>query len=493
LFKKGGEMAQDSITRKWVEFLSKATFDDMPSEVVHQTKMFILDNIGCALGGYALNPGKDVTALGRDMNGKPEATVIGSGDKLNCASAAYVNGKLANLLDMDEVLYGCNHIGSTPVFPALNVGERVEAAGKDIILSVALGYDFAARSALSAPQFLSDAKLGVVVSDYQTLAFNTLAATVAASKILKLDKAQIVNALTCAAHFAPGAIASKFAYTPPANFEKYGDMGWFCFSGVMAALCARHSYTGDPSVLDGPYGLAKLLGALTFDADTFVGDLGKRWYIMDAGIKPYPCCRFFHTGIRLFEDIVTEQELEPNDIDKVIVNAHPGTALPTWLAADNWADSPHKDLWFSQFSFSFALACVAHHITPGPLWGHNDTLTDPSIAQLTRKVVRTIHPDALKQMAKWTGHPGRLMSEPLTSLSVVTNKGTFTAESSDLPGDSWNLGAKLSDEHLIAKFRNNSRHVLIETQIDGIIEAVSSLDTVADPIALTKLLARESS
>ena len=77
-----------TITERWADFLATCTFNDMPAEVVQQTELYILDNIGCALGGYANDWGKKVTALGRDLGGKPEATVVGSGDRLHCANTA---------------------------------------------------------------------------------------------------------------------------------------------------------------------------------------------------------------------------------------------------------------------------------------------------------------------------------------------------------------------------------------------------------------------
>lgn len=480
---------EDTTTKVWIDFIDSVTFDSLPQEVIQQTKMYILDHMGCALGGYSLDCGMEVAAVGRDMGMGNEATVMGSGDKLNCASAAYVNGKLANLLDMDEVLYGCNHIGPVPVFPALNTGEKCGSTGKEIILATALGYDFAARSALCGPQFLSDPEKGVVVSDYGTFAFNTFAATVTAAKIFGINKEQMINALTCAAHFSTGAIMNKFAFTPPATFEKYGDMGWFCMSGVIAALCARRGYVGDPSILDGPNGIVRLLGALNFDYDTFTSDLGKRWYILDAGIKPYPCCRFFHTGIRLLEEIIRENELSPDDIDSIVVNAPPGTVLPTWVAADKWAEPTKKEPWFSQFSFSFALACAAYQITAGPEWAQNKTLTNSEIIEMTRKVTHGVHADATRQMATWSEHPGKLMSKPITSISVISKNGTYNAESNELPGDSWNPRTKLSDEELIEKFRNNCRSLMSEQQIDRIVEFICTLDKKKDVGSLSGLVA----
>jgi 2-methylcitrate dehydratase PrpD len=453
--------------------------------------MHVLDTIGCTLGGYALDWGKKVTAVGRDLGGKPEATVIGSGDRLHCANAAYVNGKISNILDMDETLYQTRHIGGVPLFTALSVGERAGATGKDIILATVLAYDFGARCALCGSIWRPDPEKGVVSSIYGSSGFNTLASAVAAAKILGFNSEQIANALGIAAYFATGAIESKFSFTPPANFNKSADMGWFCLGGIMAALCAQNGYIGDPSVLDGPRGLTALLGALEFDDDTFTEELGKRWYIMDAGFKPYPTCRWFHNGIGLLENIIKEHDLKSEDIERIVINTHPlGITLPTYVAGDNWANSTNRDLWFSQFSLTYALACTVYGITPGPEWAKEETLTNPDIAEMTRKVTHGEHKDAVRIAATWSGHPGKLFSQPPVSIEVISRKGIFTADSTDIPGDSWNPRAKLPRDKIIAKFRNNASYVLNEARIQSIIETVDNLDSVEDLSNLMELLVK---
>jgi len=482
---------ETSNTEKWSNFLATCTFDDIPTEVVQQTKMHVLDTIGCTLGGYALDWGKKVTAVGKDLGGKPEATVLGSGEKLHCANAAYVNGKMSNILDMDETLYQTRHIGGVPLFSALSVGERVEATGKDVILATVLAYDFGARSALCGSIWRPDPEKGVVSSMYGSSGFNTLASAIGAAKIFRFDKAQMANVLGIAAYLATGAIESKFSFTPPANFNKSADMGWFCLGGIMAALCAQNGYVGDPSVLDGPRGLMALLGALEFDDDTFVAELGERWYIMDAGFKPYPTCRWFHNGVSLLENIIKEHDLKPEDINRIVINTHPlGITLPTYVAGDRWAESTNRDLWFSQFSLTYALACTVYSIIPGPEWAKEETLTNPDIAEMTKKVTHGEHPDAVRMVATWSGHPGKLFSQPPVSIEVISRKGNFTADSIDIPGDSWNPRAKVSYDQIVAKFRNNASYVLSDAKINRIIETVENLDEVKSLSDLTGLLAQ---
>ena len=478
-----------TITQQWANFLTSFEYDGLPPEVLQQVKIHILDSIGCCLGAYGVEWGEKVVAVGRDLGGKPESTVIGSAGKLHCAAAAYVNGKLSNVLDMDETMYQTRHVGGVPFFTALALGERVGATSKDVILATVLAYDLAARSALCGSIWRPDPEKGVVSSVYGSSAFNTLAAAASAGLILGFNPELMINALGVSAFLAPGAIESKFSFTPPANFHKSGDMGWFCHGGIIAALCAQNGYVGDPSILDGPRGLAGMLGALQFDYETFTADLGEKWYIMEAGFKPYPTCRWFHNATWLLEKIVREHDLKPEDIEQINVKTHPlGVTLPTYAAGDRWWESKGKELWFSQFSLSYALACTVYRITPGPEWAKEETLRSPKIEAMTRKVVHGEHPDAVRMAATYQGHPGKLFAGPPVSMEVISKKGTFSLESTDIPGDTWNPRARISDEAIVAKFRVNAGYALDHQKVEGIIQAVDQFDKVKNLSELTELL-----
>ena len=51
-----------SITKKVIDYIINARFDAIPKEAVVKIKEFILDEIGNALGGSALNSGKIIIA-----------------------------------------------------------------------------------------------------------------------------------------------------------------------------------------------------------------------------------------------------------------------------------------------------------------------------------------------------------------------------------------------------------------------------------------------
>jgi 2-methylcitrate dehydratase PrpD len=214
---------------------------------------------------------------------------------------------------------------------------------------------------------------------------------------------------------------------------------------------------------------------------------------MDAGFKPYPICRWFHTGIMLLEDIMEKQDLKPEDIDRIEISTHPlAVNLPLFQAAARWAESPGKELWLSVDSVTYALACAVYAITPGPDWCKEETLNNPKIVEMTKKIVHLEHPDALRQSAAWTGHPGKIFSQPPTAIRILSRRGTFTAQSNDIPGDSWNPKMKWGHDEIAAKFRTNASYVLGDKQIDRIIEAVERLEKLENIGELTGLLAAGS-
>ena len=118
-----------SLTQELAKFAAEIKFEDLPQTVVHEAKRVLLDSIGCALAGIAVDKGKIPVELARRSGGSPESSIIGVGGKVSCSNAAFANGELINALDYDTILVPPGHV--TPyVIPApLAVAESVGASG----------------------------------------------------------------------------------------------------------------------------------------------------------------------------------------------------------------------------------------------------------------------------------------------------------------------------------------------------------------------------
>ena len=104
------------VTRVLADYVAGATFEQLPKEVVDSTRRLILDDIGCALGGFTMSGGKILI-------GEREATIIGEGKKVSCILSAGVNAQLAGVLDFNEN-WKVGHVGSAIAEAGISVGEK---------------------------------------------------------------------------------------------------------------------------------------------------------------------------------------------------------------------------------------------------------------------------------------------------------------------------------------------------------------------------------
>ena len=54
-------------------------YDDLPEDTVHLAKRFIIDTLGCALGGYSSEPARVAREMAGMVSSTEPATVLGSG------------------------------------------------------------------------------------------------------------------------------------------------------------------------------------------------------------------------------------------------------------------------------------------------------------------------------------------------------------------------------------------------------------------------------
>ena len=73
-----------SVTKTLACFVAGTGFDDLPFDVVHESKRLLLDVVGCALGSVELDKGRLAVQAALKIGGASEATILGSRDKVAC-------------------------------------------------------------------------------------------------------------------------------------------------------------------------------------------------------------------------------------------------------------------------------------------------------------------------------------------------------------------------------------------------------------------------
>jgi len=459
-------------------------FEDLPEQVVEQTKDYILDCIGTTMGSYAVPEGKVIASLGEEFGEGSEATILPTGQASSAAAAAYVNAKLCNFIDNEETLFNHHHIGGTTVFPALHAGERTNATGRDLLTATVLGYEFTYRFCLNYNKMRINPEGSLDFAQSSGLGFNSISAAVAAGKVFGLDVNQMRNSMGIAGYYITIPIIYKFHFTTPFNMMKYQDMGWFAMSGLMAALFARKGYTGDLEILDdyGDNSLWKVFGMLEFDFDRMTRNLGQTWGIMEMGLKAYPCCRWYHTPIYMLRQLMDTNGLEPDDIREVVVGVHPLVASSeAYRRVGNWSATETKDAVSSQFSLQYNLACAAHGVPPGPQWQLPETLNNPRLAAFCDKVKVVVDERCEQKMVAYilSGQElGKVLTQVNYTLILRTRHGEYKDTADYIYGDSNDALHRLDRPTIIDKFRQNCSTVASISTIDSVIDAVYNLDSL---------------
>ncbi|MDD5095082.1 MAG: MmgE/PrpD family protein [Dehalococcoidia bacterium] len=317
-------MNEDSYAQRLSDFVEGTEFEDLPVEVVDYTKRIILDTLGCAIGGYTLNRSKLIVDVARELGGKPESSILVTGDRVSSSAAAFANADMANALDADDTFLNYTHFANVVLADALAVAERVGANGKDLILAVALGFDVAARISLSLT-FAELAENGprLKIGQVTGMGYITIGGAVAAGKLLALDRFKMADAIGIAGSICPSPAVGKLGRSPRWTSQKYAPYMIMGLSGTLAALLAAKGYHGDRTILDGDVGFWRFQGATSCASEFMANDLGSKWWILETSVKPYPNCRYTHPGLDIFLSLMEEQQLNSANIESVTVSVNP--------------------------------------------------------------------------------------------------------------------------------------------------------------------------
>lgn len=450
-----------AITEKLADFAVEKSFNDIPLNVIHDTKRIILDGIGCAIGGFSMRNCSDVIAeVVRKIGGPKESTMIGKWNKVSCIGAAYANAKLGNLMDMDDVFLNIGHQSPMVLYPALAVGEREKSNGKEFLASVAIGYDVSSRVVLGIGTLFDVIENRVETTEVVGFGQGIFGGAVSAGRLLRLNKAQMINAIGMAGLYTPAPLATK-----DMSMSKY-QVEWGALGSIFAALLSKSGFAGPQTLLDGD-SYAKGMGKKTYLKDIVVADLGDKWYISGTSIKPYPTCRHNHYVLDMVNKIAREEKLKPEKISRIVIKGLANYKKPPW---NNYEPKNEFEL---QFSIPFAVALVAYQIRPGPRWMDAELLRNEKLRSLARRVEIEVEPEIAEIVRKSLPLP---TLEIPTTLRIDAEGKEYIATTRNAKGDGFSKDARMSDEEVIEKFKENALNVLRKEEIEWIIEKVFNLE-----------------
>jgi 2-methylcitrate dehydratase PrpD len=451
-----------TITETVADYVDRARLADFPVEVIERAKYHILDSIGCALGGYQTDVGKMHVDLAKDLGGTPQSPILGDGAKVSSVMAAYTNAALAMVLDFNDHLPAApSHIGSPTVQSALAVGAARRASGEDLLTAVLVAYEVAIRvgraTGMDRTADIPHAQINL-----------PFGAAVAASKLLGLDREQIIDALGIMVGRMRGNPMRRKAPTgvQPTNLTIKSDRGFNAVLGVLAALQAEKGHTGKKNVLDSD-GFWQAGGADGCRFEELTMGLGETYRIMEMEFKPWPCCRTCHTPITAVMEVLEGWPVKPEDIQEI--------RLRTFLKLVGYE-------WETMMEAEFVCPCaiamaVMSGEPPGPRWYTTGRFRDPDVRDFARRITYEfdVEAEALRDAGK-----------RICTATIITKDGQSRSariESAKGRPDNPMTPAELED-----KFRANADSVLSQERIGKVLGSLADWESLEDITALTDLL-----
>ncbi|WP_210268614.1 MmgE/PrpD family protein [Oricola thermophila] len=333
-------------------------------EALARAKLHLLDWIGCASAGTAECGAVSFRSLNAAAGSGSCFTMYGNRRDEN--AAAFANGALGNLLEMDDTdRQGLVHPGDVVIPPVLACAETEGVGGREVLAAIVRGYEVMIRIARA---------VGLAHYGYwhNTATCGPFGAAAGVATILDLDPLKTAYALGHAGSLAGGLWQLRHEET----VTKQLHTAHAARHGLTAARVAAAGGEGPLSILEGSQGF---FAAMCPDGDVraVCQDAEAPWRIFETTFKPWPSCRHCHVSIEaalaLGERFVAER------IARVSIRTF-GDALKFCDRAEP------ENAGQARFSIQHSVAVALLRGEPRLADFEPDAISDPAIAALRRKV-----------------------------------------------------------------------------------------------------------
>lgn len=452
----------DDLAEHFAALTVLADLDDVPEGAVDTAKRTALDVLGAAIAGSR--------ALGADLvrdqvlewGGKPQSTIIASGERVPAQNAALVNGVYSHAVEYDD-LHDTAHVHSFAVVlpAALAAAELVrDAGGKEFLTSLVIGAEIMCRLGLAQ---------ATERGWHGTSTYGVYGAAAAAARVLRLDASQTLNALGIASSLSAGTRQPAI----DGGLTKRMHPGFAAQAGVSAALWAKRGITGSLHPFEGRYGHFSVYEDGLDFRQLVLDEIGRSFVMEGIRIKTFPACGYTHATLDAGLALLNRSDFAVSGVADIEVSV--GAVAMNMVGAPYPPTAP--GVAAAQFSIPYTLATLLrfgnlslNHFTP-------KFLEDAETAELARKIRVHCDPsipsrDAVPARLKVTMRDARTLE-----ITVDHTRG-----GRDYPLTPIEARAKFDDCVAFAGRADLARN------IDELADVVAGLERLVEVRDLTRLL-----
>jgi len=373
---------KETVTAKMARWAAGLEFNHLSQDAVYQSQRFLLDSVGCALGGYQQHDVKIALQVIDEIAGRGPTTVIGTGKKIDPVSASFANALMIRCMDYNDIYWKQDPSHPSDIFPAaLACCERAKSDGRELIVGLVLGHEFEMR-------FCEAAFPGIRERGWHHATLTAFVSPLVAGRALHLSWDQIQHAVGISAsrHCTLGAVTAGKLTMMKNTVDPMATQ-----SGVLAALMAEKGYTGPEHVVDGKEGLTHCFGP-EWKLNLLTDGLGDSWRITQCGMKAFPTEALTHTPISAVLDLIKTNDLKPDQVEKVQIRSLARAA--DILSDPSKYDPLTKETADHSLPYVIAAAIVDRQVTPAQF--EMKRIMDPAIRAQLKKVEVVADPEIEK-------------------------------------------------------------------------------------------------
>lgn len=343
-------------------FVAETRYEDIPPAVAELAKTRVLDLLSAGLAGYRIGLYQPLLKI---LGGKGKATVWGVGMKYPLRDAVLLNSFMAHSTYMEDgSRYTGGHPSSTVIPAALALGETKKSNGREILLSVVVGYDILLR--LGKAIYPSTTVRGF----QSTAVVGAMGSAAACASLLRLGPEKAKNGLAIASNLGVGL--KEALKTPDSQPLQVGRSSE---GGVLAALFAEQGVSGCDAILEN--GFLKAFADKANESEILL-NLGKKYLIEETYVKVHGGCRGNHAPTDVILSLVREHRIIPEEIEEIRVKVDSVTMI-----AEIHHPASGKE---AQFSIPFSIAVAILDGNASLYQFQDEKLNDPRVRELMDRI-----------------------------------------------------------------------------------------------------------
>ena len=439
-------------------YASTLKYEDLPAEVIHQTKRFIADTLGCAFGGYTSEPCNIARDLAGLVSSSQPATILCSGEKTSVDLAAFANDVMIRYLDFNDgyISKGSGH-PSDSIAALLAAAEVSHAGGRELIVATVLAYEVFCRIC----DAWDNKPMGI---DHTTM--GVIASVVGVARLLGLTRQQIIEAINIT---VAGNIALN--QTRVGNVSKWKACGYASANrnAIFAAQMAARGMTGPSLVFEGRDGFFKVVSRQPFELAPFGGN-GRPFGIMQCHLKQFPLGNFSQTVVTA---VLEARSLvgDIRDIAEVQIRTSQ-TALN--IMADNPEKWHPRNRETADHSIPYTAAVALRYGTVDQSYFGEQYLRDKDLLDLVGRVKCSVSEEA-----------NRRSEINLCDLDLIMRSGEHKSIRVEYHRGHWRN--PMSDAEIEKKFRSLVADMLPAARVDALLEQLWKLEDLPEVRTLLEM------